>query len=175
MWKSIVIIREYSSKEDWFDWGKLLPHFAIEQDKWTNYHSLLLFWHLACYYFWFNFLIKTNKAKYSKTKYQFKNGYSFKENNFFLHFPNYFVGTDLKHIQIQATWNCGSLFYNHKHHHSIVLHAVVNAEGKFVILDGGCWQNFFYILLLLDQCIKITKQNFPTFLLQMKHDLFTKI
>jgi hypothetical protein len=52
-------------------------------------------------------------------------------------FPNCCGAVDGKHIRIEAPWNSGSLFYNYKSHNSIILQAVVDAEGKFVVVDIG--------------------------------------
>lgn len=52
-------------------------------------------------------------------------------------YPNCCGAIDGKHIRIEAPWNCGSAFFNYKSHHSIVLQAVVDAEGKFLVVDVG--------------------------------------
>lgn len=52
-------------------------------------------------------------------------------------FSNCCGAIDGKHVRIEAPWNSGSLFYNYKSYHSIVLQAVVDAEGKFLIVDVG--------------------------------------
>lgn len=52
-------------------------------------------------------------------------------------FPNCCGAIDGKHIRIEAPWNSGSVFFNYKSYNSIVLQAVVDAEGKFVTIDVG--------------------------------------
>lgn len=52
-------------------------------------------------------------------------------------FPNCCGAVDGKHVRIEAPWNSGSLFFNYKSYNSIILQAVVDAEGKFVIVDVG--------------------------------------
>lgn len=52
-------------------------------------------------------------------------------------FPNCCGAVDGKHVRIEAPWNSGFVFYNYKNYHSIVLQAVVDAEGKFITVDVG--------------------------------------
>lgn len=52
-------------------------------------------------------------------------------------YPNVCGCVDGKHIRIQKPYDKGSAFYNYKSYHSIVLQAVVDAEGNFLIIDVG--------------------------------------
>lgn len=52
-------------------------------------------------------------------------------------FPNYCGAINSKHIRREGPWHCWSAYYNYKNFHSIVLQAVVDAEGNVLIVDVG--------------------------------------
>ncbi|GFT41504.1 DDE Tnp4 domain-containing protein [Trichonephila clavipes] len=54
-------------------------------------------------------------------------------------FPNCIGAIDGKHIRIKAPKNSGSLFYNYKDYHSMVMLAVVDADCKFTAVDVGSY------------------------------------
>ena len=53
------------------------------------------------------------------------------------HFPNYVGAIDGKHIEIQATHNSCSLFFNYKKTFSVVFLALLGANYKFTIIPVG--------------------------------------
>jgi len=55
----------------------------------------------------------------------------------FWNYPNVCGSVDGKHIRIQQPYHGGSAYYNYKNYNSIVLQAVVYAEGNFLFVDVG--------------------------------------
>jgi len=52
-------------------------------------------------------------------------------------FPHCIGALDGKHVQIQPSADCGSLYYNYKHFHSIVLMALVDARHRLTFVNIG--------------------------------------
>lgn len=52
-------------------------------------------------------------------------------------FPQCIGAVDGKHVVMVAPPNSGSIFYNYKHTHSIVLMAICDGDLKFIYIDAG--------------------------------------
>lgn len=77
-------------------------------------------------------------------------------------FPNCFGALD---IRIQCPSNAGSQYYNYKQFYSIVLQALVDAEGKFIYIDVGNYgrnsDSGVFSNSVFGQAFKAGKLNIP--------------
>ena len=80
-------------------------------------------------------------------------------------FPNCTGATNGKHIAIQAPNNSGSLFFNYKHFHSIILMAVCDARYNFTLIDLGAYGRegdaSVFNLSRLSSCLDNGSLGFP--------------
>jgi hypothetical protein len=79
-------------------------------------------------------------------------------------FPHCLGAADGKHVRITTPPGSGSLFWNYKHFHSVVLMACANANYEFIwcevgtngrISDGGAIKNTEFFLKLNNGLLKI--------------------
>jgi len=57
-------------------------------------------------------------------------------------YPNVWGSVDGKHIHIQQLYHGRLAYFNYKNYNSIVLQAVINAEGIFLFVDlGEAWRH----------------------------------
>lgn len=74
-------------------------------------------------------------------------------------FPNVLGCIDGKHVRIRCPNRTGSLYYNYKDFFSIVLLALVDANGKFIGIDIGSFGregDAGYFLLAIEQCMLLS-------------------
>lgn len=83
-------------------------------------------------------------------------------------FPHCLGAIDGRHIRIKKPANSGSLYYNYKKFHSIVLQAVIDADYKYVFIDvgsfghmsdGGTFQNSSLCKALTANLLDIPKPS----------------
>lgn len=81
---------------------------------------------MSIYYFFFQ--TPNTEEEWLKISQQFEEKWNF---------PNCLGALDGKHIHVKAPKHSGSLFYNYKGMHSIVLMALADADYKFVYINVG--------------------------------------
>ncbi|KAG8176068.1 hypothetical protein JTE90_025526 [Oedothorax gibbosus] len=93
-------------------------NFPQECGKVSKYHCLQEF-----------FLQTSSEEEWETVVKQFEDTWNF---------PNCLGALDGKHVVMQAPRNCGSLYFNYKGSHSIVLMAVADAEYRLLYCNIGC-------------------------------------
>lgn len=80
-------------------------------------------------------------------------------------FPNCCGSIDGKHVRIQCPKMAGSLYYNYKQFHSIVLLAIIDAQYRFIAIDVGSYGRegdaSIFEKSMLGKCINNGNFNIP--------------